>query len=145
MKRRSAVAIVEDLEVLTAFETRVLPELERNIAQFDRLYLTIDLDVLPAREMPAVSAPAALGVPLARCCASLSRCAAAVAAGGGSGGATRCLTLTVRALARRPVWHGKSPIGGAAIRAIIFVSPLRITHKESAMFAQQLVRARAFL
>lgn len=60
------VAIVEDLEVLTAFETRVLPELERNIAQFDRLYLTIDLDVLPAREMPAVSAPAALGVPLAR-------------------------------------------------------------------------------
>lgn len=64
MKRRAAVAIVEDLEVLTAFETRVLPELERNIAQFDRLYLTIDLDVLPAREMPAVSAPAALGVPL---------------------------------------------------------------------------------
>ncbi len=62
---RRQVAIVEDLEVLTAFETRVLPELERNIAQFDRLYLTIDLDVLPAREMPAVSAPAALGVPLA--------------------------------------------------------------------------------
>ncbi|VEB06718.1 Formiminoglutamase [Klebsiella pneumoniae] len=59
------MAIIEDLEVLTAFETRVLPELERNIAQFDRLYLTIDLDVLPAREMPAVSAPAALGVPLA--------------------------------------------------------------------------------
>ncbi len=43
---RRQVAIVEDLEVLTAFETRVLPELERNIAQFDRLYLTIDLDVL---------------------------------------------------------------------------------------------------
>lgn len=61
---RRQVAIVEDLEVLTAFETRVLPELERNIAQFDRLYMTIDLDVLPAREMPAVSAPAALGVPL---------------------------------------------------------------------------------
>ncbi|HBQ2229457.1 TPA: formimidoylglutamase [Klebsiella pneumoniae] len=61
---RRQVAIIEDLEVLTAFETRVLPELERNIAQFDRLYLTIDLDVLPAREMPAVSAPAALGVPL---------------------------------------------------------------------------------
>ena len=54
-----------DLQVLAAFETCVLPELERNIAQFDRLYLTIDLDVLPAREMPAVSAPAALGVPLA--------------------------------------------------------------------------------
>ena len=54
MKRRAAVAIVEDLEVLTAFETRVLPELERNIAQFDRLYLTIDLDVLPARNAGGV-------------------------------------------------------------------------------------------
>ena len=55
----------EDLAVLADFDTHVLPELERNIAQYDRLYLTIDLDVLPAREMPAVSAPAALGVPLA--------------------------------------------------------------------------------
>ena len=33
------------------------------LAQADRIYLTIDLDVLPAGEMPAVSAPAALGVP----------------------------------------------------------------------------------
>jgi formiminoglutamase len=55
---------VEDLEVLRPSKA-VAPELERNIAQYDRLYLTIDLDVLPAREMPAVSAPAALGVPLA--------------------------------------------------------------------------------
>ena len=61
-----AITVAEpDLQVLAAFEPCVLPELERNIAQFDRLYLTIDLDVLPAREMPAVSAPAALGVPLA--------------------------------------------------------------------------------
>ena len=56
---------LRDLAVLADFDTHVLPELERNIAQYDRLYLTIDLDVLPAREMPAVSAPAALGVPLA--------------------------------------------------------------------------------
>ncbi|PLN87005.1 hypothetical protein CWN73_12775 [Klebsiella quasipneumoniae] len=62
---RRQVAVVEDLAVLADFDTHVLPELERNIAQYDRLYLTIDLDVLPAREMPAVSAPAALGVPLA--------------------------------------------------------------------------------
>ena len=60
---RRQVAVVEDLAVLADFDTHVLPELERNIAQYDRLYLTIDLDVLPAREMPAVSAPAALGVP----------------------------------------------------------------------------------
>ncbi|PXW37907.1 formiminoglutamase [Klebsiella oxytoca] len=59
------VTIIEDLDVLTSFEARVLPEISRNIACYDRLYLTIDLDVLPAREMPAVSAPAALGIPLA--------------------------------------------------------------------------------
>lgn len=62
---RRQVTIIEDLEVLTAFEARVLPSIEHLIARYDRLYLTIDLDVLPAREMPAVSAPAALGVPLA--------------------------------------------------------------------------------
>lgn len=61
---RRQVTIIEDLAVLTAFEARVLPEIERHIARYDRLYLTIDLDVLPASEMPAVSAPAALGVPL---------------------------------------------------------------------------------
>ncbi|HET6270613.1 MAG TPA: formimidoylglutamase [Arthrobacter sp.] len=34
------------------------------LAQVDALYLTIDLDVLPASEAPGVSAPAAYGVPL---------------------------------------------------------------------------------
>jgi GntR family histidine utilization transcriptional repressor len=136
---RRQVAIVEDLAVLAAFETRVLPELERNIAQFDRLYLTIDLDVLPAREMPAVSAPAALGVPLATCCASLSRCAAAVSCRRWIWWSlTRSLTLTVRAPARRPVWHGKSPIGGASDPRYYFRFAARLLHKESqAMFAQQ--------
>lgn len=62
---RREVTIIEDLEVLHSLEARVIPEIERNIARYDRLYLTIDLDVLPAREMPAVSAPAALGIPLA--------------------------------------------------------------------------------
>ncbi len=34
---RRQVAVVEDLAVLAAFDTQVLPELERNIAQYDRL------------------------------------------------------------------------------------------------------------
>lgn len=62
---RRQVRVVEDLAVLHDYEAQVLPEIERNIARYDRLYLTIDLDVLPGHEMPAVSAPAALGVPLA--------------------------------------------------------------------------------
>jgi len=61
---RRQVRVTEDLAVLHAFEAQVVPEIERNIARYDRLYLTIDLDVLPGYEMPAVSAPAALGVPL---------------------------------------------------------------------------------
>lgn len=35
------------------------------VASVDRVYLTIDLDVLPAAQMPAVSAPAGFGVELA--------------------------------------------------------------------------------
>ncbi|WLI77911.1 formimidoylglutamase [Kosakonia sp. H02] len=61
---RRKVKVIEDLAVLNRFDTQVLPEIERIIACYDRLYLTIDLDVLPAWEMPAVSAPAAPGVPL---------------------------------------------------------------------------------
>ncbi|AXK39010.1 formimidoylglutamase [Crenobacter cavernae] len=41
-----------------------LAELESFVASVDLVYLTIDLDVLPAAQMPAVSAPAAFGVPL---------------------------------------------------------------------------------
>ncbi|QOV62743.1 formimidoylglutamase [Kosakonia pseudosacchari] len=59
------VTVIDDLAVLHAYDDRVMPEIARNIASYDRLYLTIDLDVLPAWEMPAVSAPAALGIPLA--------------------------------------------------------------------------------
>ncbi|MCY1511293.1 Formimidoylglutamase [compost metagenome] len=41
-----------------------LAELSARIDATDHLYLTIDLDALPAAVMPAVSAPAACGVPL---------------------------------------------------------------------------------
>ncbi|MGN7789556.1 formimidoylglutamase [Enterobacter sp. 22452] len=56
---RLNVTLVEDLH----FRRDALPSLEKVLAQADRVYLTIDLDVLPAGEMPAVSAPAALGIP----------------------------------------------------------------------------------
>ncbi|VFS16563.1 formiminoglutamase [Enterobacter cancerogenus] len=55
---RLKVTLVEDL----CFQRDALSALEKVLAQADRVYLTIDLDVLPAAEMPAVSAPAALGV-----------------------------------------------------------------------------------
>lgn len=55
---RLKVTLVEDL----CFQRDALSSLEKVLAQADRVYLTIDLDVLPAAEMPAVSAPAALGV-----------------------------------------------------------------------------------
>ena len=42
----------------------ILGQLTQFIAPLDALYLTIDLDVLPASVVPAVSAPAALGVEL---------------------------------------------------------------------------------
>ncbi|MEG5549676.1 formimidoylglutamase [Enterobacter wuhouensis] len=56
---RLNVTLVEDLH----FRREALSSLETVLAQADRIYLTIDLDVLPASEMPAVSAPAALGIP----------------------------------------------------------------------------------
>lgn len=56
---RLNVTLVEDLD----FSRDALSALENVLAQADRVYLTLDLDVLPAGEMPAVSAPAALGTP----------------------------------------------------------------------------------
>ncbi|TKU45263.1 formimidoylglutamase [Citrobacter sp. wls716] len=58
--QRLGVTVVEDLHCDTA-----QAQLAQFIANLDVIYLTIDLDVLPVWEMPAVSAPAALGVPLA--------------------------------------------------------------------------------
>ncbi|MEB6379278.1 formimidoylglutamase [Leclercia adecarboxylata] len=56
---RLKVTLVEDLD----FQQQALTALTALLEQADRVYLTIDLDVMPAGEMPAVSAPAALGVP----------------------------------------------------------------------------------
>lgn len=58
--QRRGVTVVEDLHCHQA-----QAKLAQFAANMDILYLTIDLDVLPVWEMPAVSAPAALGVPLA--------------------------------------------------------------------------------
>ncbi|WP_330985779.1 MULTISPECIES: formimidoylglutamase [Enterobacterales] len=59
------VTVLEDLTLLDPQSDELARDLKRVIDEHDRIYLTIDLDVLPAAEMPAVSAPAALGVPLA--------------------------------------------------------------------------------
>ncbi|PNO78054.1 formimidoylglutamase [Citrobacter koseri] len=58
--QQRGVTIVEDVDCDTA-----QAPLAQVIDSVDKIYLTIDLDVLPAWEMSAVSAPAALGVPLA--------------------------------------------------------------------------------
>ena len=42
----------------------VLAQVHQALDGADHVYLTIDLDVLPAGVMPSVSAPAAYGVPL---------------------------------------------------------------------------------
>ncbi len=59
------VLVREDRDVTPTRLDTIQRDLERFIAHCDRLYLTIDLDVLPACEAPGVSAPAARGVPLA--------------------------------------------------------------------------------
>lgn len=51
-----------DLEVLEGGREAVTAFIEEFVADLDVLYLTIDLDVLPAATAPGVSAPAALGV-----------------------------------------------------------------------------------
>lgn len=59
------VLIREDREFSVATLDAILRDLGCFIAACDHLYLTVDLDVLPAAEAPGVSAPAARGVPLA--------------------------------------------------------------------------------
>ena len=58
------VDIVWDTEVHWANAAALAEKLQQKCAAADAVYLTIDLDVLPAAQMPAVSAPAALGIPL---------------------------------------------------------------------------------
>lgn len=62
---RRNVTVLEDLTLLDPRDNGLAADLRRVIENHDRIYLTIDLDVMPAWEMPAVSAPAALGVPFA--------------------------------------------------------------------------------
>lgn len=56
--------IVWDTEVHWANAAALAGKLQQKCAAADAVYLTVDLDVLPAAQMPAVSAPAALGIPL---------------------------------------------------------------------------------
>lgn len=57
------VHYVEDIEMQERHLDRRLAEIDALLAQVAHVYLTIDLDVLPAAVMPGVSAPAAYGVP----------------------------------------------------------------------------------
>ncbi|GHC35025.1 formimidoylglutamase [Aidingimonas halophila] len=59
------VLVREDREFRAYRIDAIQRDLERFIAYCDHVYLTIDLDVLPAAEAPGVSAPAARGVSLA--------------------------------------------------------------------------------
>jgi len=58
------VCYVEDVDMQERHLPSRLAELEARIAATDHVYLTIDLDALPAAVMPGVSAPAPYGVPL---------------------------------------------------------------------------------
>ena len=59
------VLVREDREIREGSLAAISAELQSFIASCDAIYLTIDIDVLPACEAPGVSAPAARGVPLA--------------------------------------------------------------------------------
>ncbi|MBD3896265.1 formimidoylglutamase [Halomonas sp. ML-15] len=63
--RELGVLVREDREIDAKGLDAVVRDLQRFMARCDHLYLTIDLDVLPAAEAPGVSAPAARGVSLA--------------------------------------------------------------------------------
>jgi formiminoglutamase len=58
------VLVREDDEMTAANLEQLCADLQAFAADCDALYLTIDIDVLPACEAPGVSAPAARGVPL---------------------------------------------------------------------------------
>ena len=58
------VNIVWDTEVNWGNVQYVNTTIARAMARADVVYLTVDLDVLPGHQMPAVSAPAAMGIPL---------------------------------------------------------------------------------
>jgi formiminoglutamase len=55
---------ISDESLQTELSAEVIATIDRFIQSVDHLYLSLDLDVLPASVMPAVSAPAGLGVPM---------------------------------------------------------------------------------
>jgi len=55
---------VEDVDMRESDLAARLADVDRLIMQASHVYLTVDMDVLPASVMPGVSAPAAYGVPL---------------------------------------------------------------------------------
>lgn len=62
--RALGVVYAEDMDMQERHLSERLRQIERLLAEADLVYLTIDLDVLPAAVAPGVSAPAPLGVPL---------------------------------------------------------------------------------
>ncbi|VVD68523.1 formimidoylglutamase [Pandoraea fibrosis] len=62
--RELKVTYVEDTDMQDRHLDARLAQIDALIADVSHVYLTIDLDVLPAPVMPGVSAPAAYGVPM---------------------------------------------------------------------------------
>ncbi|MGC3872466.1 formimidoylglutamase [Halomonas sp. GXIMD04776] len=60
------VLVREDREFIAVHLESITRDLERFVTRCEHIYLTIDLDVLPASEAPGVSAPAARGVSLSQ-------------------------------------------------------------------------------
>lgn len=61
---RQNVHYIEDYQMQERHIDTILARLEQTFNQADHIYLSIDLDVLPASAAPGVSAPAPYGVPL---------------------------------------------------------------------------------
>lgn len=62
--RKMGAWVMQDDEMLTTAWTETEAGIRHFANTVDAIYLTLDLDVLPASVMPAVSAPAAFGLPL---------------------------------------------------------------------------------
>ena len=62
--RKLGVVYIEDTQMQERHLDQSLAQLDQLISRADHVYLTIDLDVLPAAVAPGVSAPNAFGVPM---------------------------------------------------------------------------------
>lgn len=58
------VTVIEDIDLQEPHLGSARQTMDKLIEAADHIYLSVDLDVLPAAVMPAVSAPAAYGVPI---------------------------------------------------------------------------------